>query len=178
MRKKHKNARTIAEGLAKGLTQMKAVEEAGYAPSTAQKKAYAIVKRPLVQSALTEAIERQGVTFDDILQPYFDGLKAMIVMKDSKTLTARATTIPAIPTRMDAADRLVELYGGKPRVMDLPAETPKGLLVIIQREGGPQEAKTINVPDRTKIEPQGEGKPSPLPVRITRGGIHAGTTKS
>ena len=32
-----------------------------------QKKAYAMVKRPLVQSALTEALERQGMTFDHIL---------------------------------------------------------------------------------------------------------------
>jgi hypothetical protein len=59
MPRKQKNPRRIAEGLAKGLTQVKACQEAGYAPSTAQKLGYHICKRPLVQSALTEALERQ-----------------------------------------------------------------------------------------------------------------------
>ena len=47
MPRKHKNPWKIAEGLAKGLTQMQAVQEAGYAASTAQKKVYAIGKTPL-----------------------------------------------------------------------------------------------------------------------------------
>ena len=48
MPRKQKNPQKIAEGLAQGLTQMQAVEEAGYSPMTAQKKAYDIVKRPVV----------------------------------------------------------------------------------------------------------------------------------
>ena len=47
-----------------------------------QKKAYAIVKRPLVQSALTEALgSRQGVTFDHILQPVVDALDARVIAR-------------------------------------------------------------------------------------------------
>ena len=64
MPRKQKNPQKIAEGLAQGLTQVKAVEEAGCSPMTAQKKAYDIVKRPVVQTVLTEALERQGMTFD------------------------------------------------------------------------------------------------------------------
>jgi hypothetical protein len=36
MPRKQKNPQKIAEGLAQGLTQVKAVEEAGYSPMTAQ----------------------------------------------------------------------------------------------------------------------------------------------
>jgi len=66
---KRKDHIKVAEGLARGLSKREAVRQAGYANSTAEKKAYDIVKRPLVQSALTEALERQGVTFDQILKP-------------------------------------------------------------------------------------------------------------
>jgi hypothetical protein len=44
-----------------------------------QKKAYAIVKRPLAQSALTEALgSRQWVTFDHILQPVVDARRSSL----------------------------------------------------------------------------------------------------
>jgi phage terminase small subunit len=81
MPRTQKNPQKVAEGLAKGLTQMKACEEAGYSPMTAQKKGYAIVKRAIVQSALTEALERQGVTFDRILQPVVDALDATVAAR-------------------------------------------------------------------------------------------------
>jgi len=48
---------------------------------TAENKIYDIVKRPLVQSALTEALERQGATFDKILKPLIDGLDANLVAR-------------------------------------------------------------------------------------------------
>ena len=47
----------MAKGLALWLNKRKAVQQAGYSPMTAEKKSYAIVRRPLVQSALTEVLE-------------------------------------------------------------------------------------------------------------------------
>ena len=76
---KRKDQRAVAEGLARGLNKREAVRQAGYSPMTAEKKAYAIVKRPLVQSALTEALgSRQGVTFDHILQPVVDARRSSL----------------------------------------------------------------------------------------------------
>ena len=167
MPRTQKNPRKIAEGLAKGLTQMKAVEEAGYSPMTAQKKAYAMVKRPMVQSALTEALERQGMTFERILKPVVDALDATVI---ARTLAGPVKTkLPNHRIRLEAHDRLVRLYGGTPRSSEIPPLPAKGLVVIIQKEGGISEKKEpLDVGARTKIQPQGEAGTNPLRVRITR----------
>jgi hypothetical protein len=169
MPRKQKNPQKIAEGLAQGLTQVKAVEEAGYSPMTAQKKAYAIVKRPMVQTALTEALERQGMTFDRILKPVVDALDATVV---ARTLAGPIKTkLPDHRIRLEAQGRLVSLYGGTPRASEIPPLPAQGLVVIIQKEGGLFEKKEpLDVGARTKIEPQGEGGTNPLGVQITREG--------
>jgi hypothetical protein len=169
MPRKQKNPQKIAEGLAKGLTQVKAVEEAGYSPITAQKKAYDIVKRPLVQTALTEALERQGMTFDRILKPVVDALDATVV---AHTLAGPVKTkLPDHRIRLEAHNRLVSLYGGTPRGSEIPPLPAQGLVVIIQKEGGLSEKKEpLDVGARIKIEPQGEGGTNPLEVQITREG--------
>jgi hypothetical protein len=167
MPRKQKNPQKIAEGLAKGLTQMKAVEQAGYSPTTAQKKAYAIVKRPLVQSALTEALERQGVTFDRILKPLIEALDATVVIR---TLAGPLETkLPDHRIRLEAHDRLISLYGGTPRASEIPPLPPKELVIIFKREGGTTDStRPVDVTPKIRIEPRGEGTNPPLPVRITR----------
>ncbi len=99
----------MALGLAQGLTQIEAVKQAGYADSTAEKKAYRIVRHPQVQSVLTEALEALGVTAKKIMQPVIDGLEACEVVKteDGKILTDH----PDHKTRFIAHDRAVQLYG-------------------------------------------------------------------
>ena len=77
MPRTQKNPQKIAEGLAKGLTQVQAVEQAGYSPMTAQKKAYAIVKRPMVQSAFTEALEQLALCFLIFEHPLSSGTRAV-----------------------------------------------------------------------------------------------------
>lgn len=52
----------MAEGLTRGLSQAEAVRRAGYSENMAGKNAYRVVHRPLVQSALTRALARQGGT--------------------------------------------------------------------------------------------------------------------
>jgi hypothetical protein len=175
MPRKQKNPWKIAEGLAKGLTQMQAVQEAGYAASTAKKKAYAIVKRPLVQSALTDTCERilekRNMQFDEIVEPYFDALDAPLIVKSTQLGDAYKPTdhdtgkpYPDHATRMDAADRIIELYGGRPRDVELPTESPKGITIIFQKEAASKVAVVVNPTGRTSIVPTGETTHPKLPV--------------
>ncbi len=99
----------MALGLAQGLSQIEAVKQAGYSDSTAEKKAYRIVRHPQVQSVLTEALEALGVTAKKIMQPVIDGLEACEVVKteDGKILT----DYPDHKIRFMAHDRAVQLYG-------------------------------------------------------------------
>jgi hypothetical protein len=121
---KRKDQSKVAEGLARGLNKREAVRQAGYSPMTAEKKAYAIVKRPLVQSALTEALERQGMTFGRILKPVIHALDATVI---DRTLAGSVqTNLPDQRIRLEAHDRLVRLYGGTPRASESPPLPPRG----------------------------------------------------
>jgi phage terminase small subunit len=61
--------RKFVDGVVKGKSLTQAAKDAGYAKSTAEKKASAILRRPLVQSELTKALEACGVKFKDVMQP-------------------------------------------------------------------------------------------------------------
>ncbi len=108
-KKGKRSQRAVALGLAQGLSQIEAVKQAGYSSSTAEKKAYRIVRHPQVQSFLTEALEALGVTARQILQPIKAGLEACEVVKteDGKILTDH----PDHKIRFMAHDRAVALYG-------------------------------------------------------------------
>ncbi len=108
-KKGKRSQRSVALGLAQGLSQIEAVKQAGYADSTAEKKAYRLVRHPQVQSFLPEALEALGVTAWQILQPIKDGLEACEVVRteDGKILTDH----PDHKTRFMAHDRAVQLYG-------------------------------------------------------------------
>ena len=87
----------------------------------------------------------------------------------ARTLTGlRKTTLPDHRIRLEAHDRLVSLYGGTPRPSEIPPLPPKGLTVIIQKEGEAEKHEPLNLMPKTKIEPQGQANPRPLPYRITR----------
>ncbi|GKS62921.1 hypothetical protein YTPLAS72_02250 [Nitrospira sp.] len=166
---KRKDQIKVAEGLARGFSQRKAVKEAGYSASTAEKKAFAIVKRPLVQSALTEAVERimaaRNKQFEEIVRPYVDGLDAAVIVKSRTEGIAciakdpeTQEVIPDHDVRIKSADRIVALMGGVPREIEMPAPPPKGLTVIINKdtESGQVTQQTNNATmDRTKIQPTG-----------------------
>jgi hypothetical protein len=179
MPRKQKNPRKIAEGLANGLTQVKAVQEAGYAATTAQKNAYAIVKRPSVQSALTDSCERimqrRQIQFDEIVEPYFDALKAPLIVKSTQLGDAYMPLDPKTQQpypdhalRMSAADRIVDLYGGKPREVEMPSEPQKGLTIIFEKESSAKVAVVVNPTGRTTIKPTGETTHPPLPVTFVK----------
>ncbi len=106
---RRRNLQKVAKGLARGLSGADALRQAGYAESTIDKKGYQIIKRPQIQSFLTEALEALGVTARQILQPIKDGLEACEVVKteDGKILTDHPDHKP----RFMALDRAVALYG-------------------------------------------------------------------
>ncbi len=108
-KKGKRSQRAVALGLAQGLSQIEAVKQAGYSDSTAEKKAYRIVRHPQIQSFLTEALEALGVTAKKIMQPVIDGLEACEVVrsKDGDILADD----PDHRVRLQAHDRAVALYG-------------------------------------------------------------------
>ncbi len=109
--------RSVAFNLAKGMTPEQAVVKAGYSPTTARKKAYQIIRHPVVQSLLTESVTRvlteENKRFDDIVRPYVKALGACVVVKSTQLGVASETTIPDHSIRMDAASHLTKLYQPK-----------------------------------------------------------------
>ncbi len=155
---KRKKFAKVAQALAEGLNQTEAVRRAGYSEQTARKKAFAIVRRQEVQSALTEAYERLGLTLDKLVQPVIAALDATeIVVDPNRGLVL--TDQPAHEIRMKAYDRVTKAFGFIPMRTEMPPPPPPGLTVIIQK-AEPVETKTkdITPPNATM----------PLNVRITR----------
>ena len=138
---------------------------------TAEKKAYAIVKRPLVQSALTQALDRQGLKLVHILRPVVDALDANLMVRSQRLGSVHETPFPDHHLRMRAANFLIGLYGGTPKASEIPPPPPKGLTVIINKDGESEQGaqQTNRVVDRTKIQPTGEVTEDVMPkVKIRR----------
>ena len=127
---KQKDQRKVAWGLARGLSKAEALRQAGYAESTIDHKSSQIIRRPRIQSFLTEALERMGVTTERILQPVVDSLQANVVVKHTESLTAVVTDVPDLALRIQAHDRIVDLYGGKPRDLDMKLAAPLSALEV------------------------------------------------
>jgi hypothetical protein len=119
-------------GLAQGKTKTQAARDAGYTEATALKQSYRFLNRPLVQSALTEALTRLDMTFEKIVQPIVDGLEATIVLKNTQDLVAKKTTIPDLPVRLQAHDRAVALLAGRPQHGEMPKPSRPPLTVVFQ----------------------------------------------
>lgn len=156
----------MIQGIVAGKSQERAAIDAGYAESTARGKAYAVLQRPLVRSALTEAFERMGVTYEKILKPVADGLNAekIIAQRKIETLdgsTTETITVPDHAIRLAAHDRAIALYGAVPKVGEgIP--TGGGLRVSISV--APQAPARQAMPAQA---PNAEEAPSPrLSVQI------------
>lgn len=109
--------RAVALNLAKGMNPEQAAIEAGYSPTTARKKAYRIIRHPVVQSLLTECCERvlqkTHKSIDDLLEPFVSALGAKVVVKMPAAGRAVQTTVVDHPTRMAAAVFLIGLFRAK-----------------------------------------------------------------
>src|SRR5690606_31922861 len=115
----------------------------------------------------------------DVIRPYIDGLDAPLVVKSqTEGIAAIARDpetqeiIPDHDTRMKAATHLVNLHGGFPRSLEMPAPPSPGLTVIISQDGGDVQVnqQTNNlIVDRTKIQPTGTSNGDREPkVEITQ----------
>jgi hypothetical protein len=121
--KNRRRQKAAAKNLATGMSQEAAMVEAGYSESYARSHGYAVVKRPYIQSIVTEAVDRvmkeQNMEFDAIVRPLVMALGAPLIVKSTQLGNAQITKDPETgkpfpdhQTRMAAADRLIELYGG------------------------------------------------------------------
>ena len=129
--------RKLVAGFVAGKSLTQAAKDAGYAKSTAEKKAFAILRRPLVRSELTKGLEACGVKYKDFMQPIADALKATtsyvhpkIGMMDSK--------LPDHAIRLAAADRAIKLLGGIPKVGEsTPSASGLNLFITVDSEHRP-----------------------------------------
>lgn len=151
--------RALVRGIAQGKSRRLAAEDAGYSASTAGSGYISqILSRPLVRSALTEALERAGVTFAKIVAPIADALQATKLSQTQDGLTE--TQIPDHRTRLEAHDRAVALYGGIPKIADA-TPTNQGLSVTIAVAGQAPAPRVVSA------EPQPEeAAPASVAVQI------------
>lgn len=116
--------RALALNLAKGMAPEPAMIDAGYSPTTARKKAFQVIRQPVIQSLLTESCQRimqkREMEFDAVLEAYFDALEAPVIVKSTQLgdvhIPKDPTTGKPFPdhhTRMAAADRLIDLHRPK-----------------------------------------------------------------
>jgi hypothetical protein len=110
-----KRERKFIAGVAAGKSDIQAAKDAGYSKSTAEKKAYSILKRPLVQSELTKALELCGVKLADIMLPIAKALKATRHFVHPK-FGMQNTIFDDHQVQLNAADRAIKLLGGIPKV--------------------------------------------------------------
>lgn len=114
--RKEKQTRA-ARNVAEGMDAKMALAEAGYSESYAKARGYTVVKRPYIQSILTEScdriMKRRDLVLDDILEPVFDALNAKVIVKSQQLGDAQEVNLPDHQIRMQASDRLVDLYGGQ-----------------------------------------------------------------
>jgi hypothetical protein len=139
----------FTDGVAGGKSLSAAARSAGYAESTARKKAHEIMRRPLVQSALTVALARQGGTMELIVRPILDALQANLVISTHAGMIV--TDSPDHRLRLDAASLAIRLLGGLPRASELPQQPPPSLIVNISQQC-PTEGLTVGESDGKRAD--------------------------
>ena len=138
-----KRERTFVAGVAAGKSLRQAATDAGYAPSTAEKKAYKILRAPRVQSFLTEVLEQAGVTAKKIVQPIVDALQATKTVRVKTALGKYEvkTDEPDIPLRLEGFDRAERLYGVTLTKQEVPPPPKGNLTVVIVRASDLEKAR-------------------------------------
>lgn len=133
--KNHRRQVAAARNLAAGMNPTEALVEAGYSETTAEKRAYQVVRQPIIQSLLTDSCERimskRKMDFDAILEPLFDSLHANIIVKSAQYGT-KELDLPDHAIRMAASDRLIDLYRTKGGQCEEEEEKPDRPRVMFQ----------------------------------------------
>ena len=135
--------RKLVQGILKGKSVRQAVKDAGYAKSTAEVKSYGILQRPRVQSFLTGALERAGITPDALAKPIQEALQARVRVTNRRLGTVVETELPDHQTHLQAYDRVVAAYGAVPRAMEMPEPALPSLSVTINVVDPKAQAKPI-----------------------------------
>ena len=128
-----KRERKFIAGVAAGKSDIQAAKDAGYANSTAEKKASAMLRRPLVQSELTKAFEHHGLTMKGIVHPIVAGLTANRSMVVDGVMIE--SDFPDHQIRLAASDRAVKLLGGIPKVGE-STPSASGLNLFVSVDNG------------------------------------------
>lgn len=108
--KAKKLVRNLTSG--KFASQRAAAIDAGYSPHTSPSS---VLNRPLVKSALTDAMLKLGITNDLLLQPIKDALQATRSYVDPARGLIE-TSIPDHKLRLEASRDGVAILGGIPKV--------------------------------------------------------------
>ena len=143
--------RRFVKGVVAGKSMTRAAMDAGYATSTAEKKSYAILQRPLVKSELTKALERAGVTLEHIVRPIADALTATksYINKDGLMVESQ---VPDHKTRLEASRDAVALFGGIPKVGE-GTPTAHGLNLFLSVQGE-QAQRSFQLADEAQAPPK------------------------
>lgn len=137
-------AAKLVKSLLAGQTPQQAAAIAGYTPGSV----YEAIKRPYVQSLLTDAIARAGITLDDLAAVVHQGLTAVKVMNTKKGPIVLADQ-PDFDARYGAYDRITQAMGLIPHRTEMPGATAPGLTVNISQAG----AKTITAEGTVESPP-------------------------
>jgi hypothetical protein len=159
--------RRFVKGLVKGNSMIQAAKDAGYATSTAEKKSYAILQRPLVKSAFTDAMVRIGMTHEMMVQPLKDALTATRSYVDPKSELLVETQVPDHKIRLEASRAAVALLGGIPKVGE-GTPTAHGLNLFIAVDHGQGQSEQMPPRVMTEITPSRPSAAPPIPTQQPR----------
>ena len=158
---------------AKGATQKKALVQAGYSESFARKCGYQVFQRPVVQSVMTDALEKQNPGIiqkaAQRLDECLDAEKYFSVMTgrgEDKKLEIIAK--PDADVRLKACDRVIEAYGAIPGKMEIPLPPrPPINITFIVKGGGSAHTKPQTIVD-LKAETAPRPKLRPFSITVKR----------
>jgi len=152
--------RRLAKGVAAGKPVREAALAAGYSSSVAKTKAYKIIRSPRVQSFLTDAMEKLGVTAEMIVQPIKNALLATrtVAIKTKEGEVQLKTDEPDVRLQLEGFDRAERLYGVTLTKHEVPP-LPRGNLTVVivrasdlEKARARQDQKAIEVNTKKTLE--------------------------
>lgn len=153
-------AAKLVKGLLAGQRPKEAAKAAGYAAGPGSSSVYEIIKRPYVQSLLTDAINRAGIGPDDLAMVVKEGLGAVKVFNTKHGPIVLADQ-PDHDARFAAYDRITNAFGLVPHKTEMPGATAPGLTVNISQSGGPPAKPT-------EIDPTAPSEPMTVNISVQK----------
>lgn len=145
--------RALLDGIAAGKSVLQAARDAGYSEYTARSAPYLFLKQPEVQSPLTEALAKVGVTPEKISQRILDGMDAKVRV----TFEGEVKEVDLADHRVrgEFVDRATTLMGVVPKNIQAPEAPRKQMVVLIAKDErtSAQPIKQINPPPATTTKP-------------------------